>query len=401
MVYSKLIIDQKYRNTNNWKLPEDEFNKIFKRFKDGKGIQNVQGFRWKSKYSGSTNINDAAFIVIVTNFNEKEWPDQLDYETGIFTYFGDNRKGGSDLHSTLGNEYLKNTFDLIHLHNNRYDIAPILLFQSIKEHKHYMKFLGLLAPGAADVLPIEDLIAVWRVEKVNRFQNYRSIFTILKEAEIDLKWLDDICQGVNPVSSIYCPKSWKVWVDENVYTPLECETTKSIRKLKEQTRNPEEQDIINEILDLTDREFEFAAKEILKLTDPHLFDLEVTRSVKDKGIDIIGKYKIGYKEYSYCLRAIGEAKRWRKKGVNSKEFLRLISRMTKDTIAFFVTTSYFGEAPQKEIIEDDRPIILICGKDIANILMDKNLAGKGYEKELKEWLEKIKTESKIQDQKSY
>ncbi|ARI75656.1 restriction endonuclease [Halobacillus mangrovi] len=393
MDFSKLIIDKKYRNTNNWKLPQDEFNKIFKRFRDGKGIQNVQGFRWKSKYAGPTNIHGAAFIVIVTNFNEKEWPDELDYETGIFTYFGDNRKGGDVLHSTPGNGYLKNTFDLIHLYKNRFDIAPILLFQSVKENKHYMKFLGLLAPGAADFRPTEDLIAVWRVEKENRYQNYRSIFTILKEEEIDLKWLDDLCQGVKPASSIYCPEAWRLWVDKNVYTPLECESTNHIRTMKEQTPNSEEQKIINYILNLTDREFEFAAKEILKLTDPHLYDLKVTRRVKDKGIDIIGKYKIGHKKYSYSLRAIGEAKRW-KKSVNSREFLRLISRMTKDTIGFFVTTSYFGEAPQEEIIEDDRPIILICGKDIANILIDKNLAGKGYEIEFKEWLEKIKTEAK-------
>lgn len=394
MPASSLVLDKKYRNTNDWTRPEDEFNKIFKRFKDGKGIQNVQGFRWKSKYTGSKSIENAAFIVIVTNFSEKEWPDEIEYQTGIFTYYGDNRKGGNDLHSTRGNRYLKETYDLIHLHKKRNLVAPVLLFQSVKEgKKNYMKFLGLLAPGATDFLPTEDLVAVWRVEKTNRFQNYKSIFTTLKESSIDLRWLDDLCEGVEPALSSFCPRSWKEWVENNFYNNLECESHRSVRTLKEQKRNVEEDEILEEILKLSHREFEFAAKEILKLTDKHLYDLEVTRSVKDKGIDIVGKYKIGQNEYSYSLKAIGEAKQW-KTGIGVKPLMRLISRMTKDSIGFFVTTSHFVESAQEELIEDERPIVLICGKDIANILIKKELAGKGFEKEFDNWIRKIKEEAK-------
>ena len=43
-----LEIDRLYRNdTNNWKKPDDEFNKMFR--SQGKGIQNAGGFRFKSK----------------------------------------------------------------------------------------------------------------------------------------------------------------------------------------------------------------------------------------------------------------------------------------------------------------------------------------------------------------
>lgn len=390
MITTTLRIDEEYRNTNNWKHPKDEFNKIFKRFKDGKGIQNVQGFRWKSKFIGDKGIENSAFVVIVTNFNEKEWPDELDYKTGIFTYYGDNRKGGSELHSKSGNKFLRTTFDRIHLHKNRNAIPPVLVFEAAKKGKdNFMKFLGLAAPGAADFLPTEDLVAVWRVEKQNRFQNYRSFFTILKEEKIDLRWLDDLCEGIEPASSPHCPKSWSDWVMKNTYNALECESLRSVRMIKDQKPTDLENEILKEIFEFTHREFEFASKEILKLVDKNLYDLIVTRSVRDKGIDIIGKYKVGQKEYSHALKVIGEAKRW-KSAIGVNEVKRLISRMTKDSIGFFVTTSHYEVTVQEEIIEDERPIVLICGKDIVQILQNNELAGNGYEANFKEWIEKVK-----------
>jgi hypothetical protein len=61
-----LRVDAVYRNTQRWKTAEDEFNRFF-RFQDGKGINNVSGFRPKSRARGSTDICDSAFVVLVTN----------------------------------------------------------------------------------------------------------------------------------------------------------------------------------------------------------------------------------------------------------------------------------------------------------------------------------------------
>ena len=202
-----LRIDHLYRNTNNWNNPEDEFN-IFFRFSDGKGINNVSGFRPKSAVGSSdTSIENCSFCVLITNAGEIEWPDELDHETGIFTYYGDNRIPGNSIDATQmgGNRLLQNLFQKLHT-NLREKIQPILCFQSVKLNgKSYMRFLGLAAPGAQGYSAADDLVAVWKIRDSLRFQNYKSTFTILKEETISKAWLEDIVCGVASEESEHCP----------------------------------------------------------------------------------------------------------------------------------------------------------------------------------------------------
>jgi hypothetical protein len=39
-------------------------------------------------------------VVLYTSGAEPDWPDELDPYTGTFTYFGDNRSPGRELHDT-------------------------------------------------------------------------------------------------------------------------------------------------------------------------------------------------------------------------------------------------------------------------------------------------------------
>ena len=111
---AELRVDAVYRNTGNWKNPEDVFNRFF-RFPDG-GINNTAGFRPKKKAGGSSSIKNCAFCILVTTFSKVEWPDRLNYETGQFTYYGDNRSPGTQLHKTSvgGNSFLRYVFELAH-----------------------------------------------------------------------------------------------------------------------------------------------------------------------------------------------------------------------------------------------------------------------------------------------
>lgn len=47
-ILGEVRIDALYRNTNDWKKPEDKFNRFF-RFADGKGITTLRGFARKAK----------------------------------------------------------------------------------------------------------------------------------------------------------------------------------------------------------------------------------------------------------------------------------------------------------------------------------------------------------------
>ncbi|MBR7068872.1 MAG: hypothetical protein IKI30_00275 [Oxalobacter sp.] len=51
----------------------------------------------------SKNKKHIAYVVLFTSMEELEWPDYLDEETGIFRYYGDNRKPGQDIHNTKKN----------------------------------------------------------------------------------------------------------------------------------------------------------------------------------------------------------------------------------------------------------------------------------------------------------
>ena len=144
---NELRIDQSLRNTNNPNNPVDVFNRFF-RFSDGRGVNNTSGFRAKSKANQSTDIENCAFCMLITTFGEAEWPDSLDYETGVFTYFGDKRKEG-DLHKTTfgGNRFLRNIFNKLHV-GQRQLIPPVLIFENYKgSDGSYMRFLGMVVPG--------------------------------------------------------------------------------------------------------------------------------------------------------------------------------------------------------------------------------------------------------------
>lgn len=209
---SELRLDAVYRNTNNWRSPADQFNRFF-RFSDGRGINNTSGFRPKSRKGGPTAATECAFCVLVSNFGEIEWPDQLDAESGIFTYYGDNRRPGSAIADTTvgGNRLLEHVFGLLHS-GHRAAICPFLCFESFPGAEGMcMRFLGLAVPGADGYSSLEDLVAVWRLSGRQRFQNYRATFTILNEPVVSHAWLDGLVLGMFPANSPGCPPALDRW----------------------------------------------------------------------------------------------------------------------------------------------------------------------------------------------
>jgi hypothetical protein len=113
---------------------------------------NQGGFR----YSGSRKKKRLRMVVLYTSGADPDWPDELDRETGLFTYFGDNRA---------------------------------------------------------------DLVAIWRTANDQRFQNYRSTFTVLDVASVPRAWITELVAGEMLGPS--CPTSYRKWADTGAYTPLE------------------------------------------------------------------------------------------------------------------------------------------------------------------------------------
>ena len=118
--------------------------------------------------------------------------------------------------------------------------------------------------------------------------------------------------------------------------------------------------------------FEKIAAEIYRLTDQTKISIEdITRASRDGGRDAIGKYQVGIAGDPVYVTFYLEAKCYHptKNSVGVKEVSRLTSRLRYREFGVVVTTSYFGDQVQKEIKQDKNPVVLICGKDIARILI--------------------------------
>ena len=165
------------------------------------GVSNQGGFR----YLGS--VTEPRLVVLTSSFADPDWPDLMDRETGLFTYYGDNKRPGRDLHDTprFGNILLQNMFNALHCHpSRRSSIPPILIFGNSGSYRD-MVFVGLAVPGSPELNAMEDLVAIWKIFRGQRFQNYRASFTILDVARIPRAWLNDIKSGF-PLSS-NCPEA--------------------------------------------------------------------------------------------------------------------------------------------------------------------------------------------------
>ena len=90
--------------------------------------------------------------MITTSMADPEWPDNLAPETGVFTYYGDNKQPGRELHDTprYGNLLLRTIYEALHTgHGTGY--LRYLIFASTGRYRD-MAFKGLLFLAPSDSL---------------------------------------------------------------------------------------------------------------------------------------------------------------------------------------------------------------------------------------------------------
>ena len=119
---SDLYVDCIYKGGTTPNISAEPFHKLIP------GCENSGGFRKKLREDGSGKY---AYVVLYTSMEELEWPDYLDKETGIFRYYGDNRKPGQQLINTKkqGNKILEMAFHLLNEGINLKDMPPFLVFK--------------------------------------------------------------------------------------------------------------------------------------------------------------------------------------------------------------------------------------------------------------------------------
>src|ERR1035438_1073819 len=98
-----LLVDATYHGGRAGNAGDDPLHTLL-------NVSLMGGFR----YRGS--LERLELVVLTTTLDDPDWPDAMDRETGVFTYYGDNKKPGRGLHETPrhGNEILRQLFEMAH-----------------------------------------------------------------------------------------------------------------------------------------------------------------------------------------------------------------------------------------------------------------------------------------------
>jgi hypothetical protein len=371
-----LQVDAIYQGGRKGNAGDDPLPKLMR-------VDSQGGFRYRGKVKAKLEM-----LVLTTSMNDSDWPDELDAETGIFTYFGDNKKPGRDLHDTGrdGNLILRTIFEDSRAgHDGRQVVPPIFLFASAGVSRD-VRFLGLAVPGASDLDASEELVAIWRSTRGVRFQNYRARFTVLDEARMQREWIDSIIAG-KPDHSL-APAAWQLWRKTGRRRPLVATRTLEYRSRADQLPSDRDgQAIIDAVRQhFKDRPhaFEHCAAALARLMIPDIAGLDVTRPSRDGGRDAIGQLRVGSGPSGILVDFALEAKCYTPPtAVGVKDMSRLISRLRHRQFGVIVTTSCVDLQAYKEIKEDQHPILVIAAQDIVDLL---RRSGRGSVEAARTWL---------------
>ncbi|MGW3127647.1 restriction endonuclease [Streptomyces sp. NPDC001123] len=361
-----LVVDAVYAGGTQGHAGDDPIARLFK------GVGNQGGFR----YRGSPARQTVRLAVLYTTGADVDWPDHLDLETGTFTYYGDNKKPGQDLHGTSrgGNRLLRDAFAASHgTEADRLTrVPPFLLFERAAHTGRAVRFRGLLAPGGPSFTPDDELAAIWRTTSEERFQNYRARFTVLEQDRVSRAWVEHLLSGGNPLEG-GCPPAWSSWVRGRAYAPLLAPSTTVIRSKADQLPDDQEGqailDTIRAYFQGREHDFEACAVAVWRLMAPRTGACDLTRPSRDGGRDAVGQYILGPAAATIAIDFALEAKCYSAtNSVGVREVSRLISRLRHRNFGVLVTTSYFHKQVQEEVHEDGHPIALVCGRDMVDVL---------------------------------
>lgn len=288
-----LDVDAVYRSGRSGNAGDDPFPALL-------GMSSQGGFRYRGDIAG-----DLQMLLLTTNLGDPDWPDALDVETGVFTYYGDNKHPGRGLLDTgrRGNRILQRVFDAARGGAiGRAKVPPIFLFakaaswsRSAAASYRDMTFLGLAVPGSADLVPGEDLVAIWRSVDGQRFQTYRARFTVLNAPSVSRKWIDSLIDG--KADEAVGPPPWRAWRDSGLFEPLLPQRSLEYRSRAEQMALDAEGEAMVATIRAYSKDyphqFERCAASIARLMIPDIASIDVTRPSRDGGRDAIGHLRIG------------------------------------------------------------------------------------------------------------
>lgn len=355
---------------------------------EAKKLQLEKGINPSAKIKTSSGELVRPAILVSSSPNKKgsietPWEDFYDVDNGHIRYFGDNKEPGKDPATAPGNKALLEAFRLAHSHSveERALTPPILFFKRAVINgvaKGYPQFHGL------GVINSVELVTQWDNKLARTFTNYAFDFTVLcianEHEEFEWEWINSRRkQGFSQFEvNQAAPKSWQKWLKEgcNSLNKLRRRVSKlSLEKAVNQKPIPGSRldKTLNEIYDYyanKKHRFEALAEVIAARVIDREFGIYqqgwVTQGSSDGGADFVGKVTLGSGFSKVELIVLGQAKcEALNTPTGGNHIARTVARLKRGWLGVYVTTSYFSDSVQREVIEDKYPIILIHGLRVA------------------------------------
>jgi hypothetical protein len=312
------------------------------------------------------------------------WQDVFDVDYGHIRYYGDNKKADRQPHLAPGNAALLAQFKL---HTSpepavRATAAPIIFFRGVRQEarvKGNVQFQGF------GILTTVQLVTQLQRRSSGYFTNYLyecCVMSLTDDDEVfNWDWVsarrDPICSNEQALRN--APASWRLWVREGTPAIERCRRrvsrlmTTSSAEQKPPPGSAEER-ILNEILAFycnKKAQFEALASvvtgSILRRTGACYREGWITPASSDGGADFVGRIDLGSGFGRTSLIVLGQAKcEEPSQATGGNHIARTVARLRRGWVAAYVTTSYFSDPVQREIIEDEYPILLVNGAQLAH-----------------------------------
>ena len=332
-----------------------------------------------------------AFVFYSTNQKRDSasnpWMDVIDADRGYALYHGDNRHPHRAPQDARGNRQFMAVVEQYSDPTLRNAAPPVLLFEDHvvdNRTKGFRRFSGFGVPTNVHVQA--------QASQEGHFANLAIELTLFgldaEQGLFDWSWIDDRRDGLLKLSDANrrAPKSWQTWVQGGAYeldrVRRNVLRTRVLSPTDQRDLKVDDRAILERVhthYSSSPHHFEGLASFVAQ----HLLGTKctrgwVTRRSGDGGIDFVNRLEVGTGFSTASLVVLGQAKvlHPERGTVSGSDLARVTARLQRGWLGVFVTTGTFTKQAQVELDVDGYPIVLVNGKQLAQVLQ-KEMAETG------------------------
>ncbi|PQZ74989.1 restriction endonuclease [Brevundimonas sp. MYb46] len=311
------------------------------------------------------------------------WHDVFDADNGHIRYFGDAKTPGQDPATAPGNKALLEAYAV---HSaiepaERAAATPIVFYRRTTVNgvqKGYLTFQGY------GVIERVERLTQFDPRRNASFANYVYDFAVLAQSAehelFDWGWINARRDPslTTAQTQALAPAAWRNWIANGPSAiPRNRRHSSKLRVVKPREQMPEpgsrNAKILQQVYEYYEgrkARFEGLAyaitRRLLSGVSGRFTEGWITPGSGDGGADFIARLDIGQGFGAVRQIVYGQAKCIAPtSGVDGKDIARTVARLKRGWFGVFVTTSYFSEPVQREVIEDEYPVLLVAGDSVA------------------------------------